>query len=111
MLLPFAEQAYANEAKFLDYCLNTEHPYGKYKARVFRSALGITTENWKILRNAILTAVLLNPSSNEGRNGYGDLYTVDFEMTNNTQTAIVRTSWIIHDNENFPQLTSCYILN
>lgn len=111
MLLPFAEQAYANDAKFLDYCLNTEHPYGKHKARVFRSALGITAENWKILRDAVLTAVLLNPCSNEEHNGYGKLYTVDFRMIHDAQTAIVRTSWIIHDGENFPQLTSCYIID
>ncbi|QMW00668.1 DUF6883 domain-containing protein [Spirosoma foliorum] len=111
MLLPFAEQAYADDSKFLDYCLNFEHPYGKHKARVFRSALGITRENWGILRDAVLTAVLLNSASHEGRNGYGELYVVDFEMVYNSQNAIVRTSWIIHDGENFPRLTSCYIVN
>lgn len=111
MMLPFAEQAYADDSKFLGYCLNTEHPYGKHKARVFRSALGITSENWKILRDAVLTAVLLNSATHEGSNGYGELYVVDFEMIHNSQTAIVRTSWIIHYEENFPRLTSCYIID
>lgn len=111
MLLPFAEQAYADDAKFLDYCLSSEHPYGKHKARVFRSALGITTQNWEILRDAVLTAVLLNPAVHESRNSYGELYVVDFAMTYKTQTANVRTSWIIHDGENFPRLTSCYIID
>ncbi|WP_245563672.1 DUF6883 domain-containing protein [Spirosoma luteum] len=110
MLLPFAEQACADDSKFLGYCLNTEHPYGKHKARVFRSALGITAENWKILRDSILTAVLLNSASHEGGNGYGELYIVDFDMIYNNRTAPVRTSWIIHNGENFPRLTSCYII-
>ena len=111
MLLPFAERAYADESKFLGYCLNTEHPYGKHKARVFKSALGITAANWEILRDAISTAVLLNPASHTGRNGYGELYTVEFNITHSGKTATVRTSWIIHDGENFPRLTSCYIIS
>lgn len=110
MLIPFAEQAYADDSKFLDYCLNTEHPYGKHKARVFNSALGITAANWKLLRDTVLTAVLLNSASYAGRNGYGETYVVDFDMTHKSKTATVRTSWIIHDNENFPRLTSCYII-
>ena len=111
MLLPFAERAFADESKFLDYCLNTEHPYGKHKARVFRSALNITAINWEILRDAVVTAVLLNPASYEGRNGYGDVHVVDFDMVNTTQHATVRTSWIIQDGENFPRLTSCYVIS
>ena len=111
MLLPFAERAYADESKFLGYCLNTDHPYGKHKARVFKSALGITNTNWEVLRDALLTAVLLNPASNTGRNGYGKLYVVEFDMTHNGKVATIRTSWIIHDGENFPRLTSCYVIS
>lgn len=109
MLLPFAERAIAEESKFLGYCLNTEHPYGKHKARVFRTALDITAANWVFLRDAVLTAVLLNPATEAGRNNYGNLYVVDFDMQHAGKTASVRTSWIIHDDENFPRLTSCYI--
>lgn len=111
MLLPFAERAYADESKFLDYCLNVNHPYGKHKARVFRSALGITATNWEVLRDSVLTAVLLNPASSEGRNNYGELYVVEFERTRFILSAMVRSSWIVHDGENFPRLTSCYIVS
>lgn len=111
MLLPFAERAHTDQSKFLGYCLNTEHPYGKHKARVFHSALGITSDSWSILRDAVLTAVLLNPASYRGRNSYGELYVVEFSMTHSAKTATVRTSWIIHDGDNFPRLTSCYIVD
>ena len=80
MLLPFAERAVAGESKFMGYCLNPEHPYGKHKARVFKSALGITATNWQILRDAVLTEILINTASYAGRNSYGELYTVDFTM-------------------------------
>ncbi|GAB3499947.1 hypothetical protein GCM10027341_24270 [Spirosoma knui] len=111
MLLPFAERAYADDSKFTGYCLNPNHPYGKHKAKVFYVALGITLANWEALKTAVLNAVLLNPAEYGGRNSYGKLYAVDFVMTYNSKTATVRTSWIIHDNENFPRLTSCYIIN
>ncbi|WP_394355497.1 DUF6883 domain-containing protein [Spirosoma validum] len=110
MILPFAERAQADDSKFLGYCLNTDHPYGKHKARVFRSALGLTSVNWQILRDAVLSAVLVNSASHEGRNSYGELYVVDFSMVYEDKSAIIRTSWIIHDEENFPRLTSCYVL-
>ena len=109
-MLPFAERAQADDSKFLGYCLNNEHPYGKHKARVFRSALGITSANWEILRDAVLSAVLLNSATHTGRNSYGEIYIVDFLMVYEAKKATVRTSWIIHDGENFPQLTSCYII-
>jgi len=109
-MLPFAERAQADDSKFLGYCLNTEHPYGKHKARVFRSALGITSSEWEILRDTVLSAVLLNSAIHEGRNSYGEIYVVDFEMTYQAKTATIRTSWIIDDGENFPRLTSCYVL-
>lgn len=108
-MLPFAERAQADDSKFLDYCLNTEHPYGRHKARVFNSALGITVANWQILRDTVLSATLLNPATHKGRNSYGEIYVVDFLMSHEMKTATVRTSWIIHDGENFPRLTSCYI--
>ncbi len=111
MLLPFAERASADQSKFLEYCLNPNHPYGKHKAHVFRAALSITASNWEVLRDAVLTAVLLNPARDAGRNSYGDLHVVDFEMTYDDKTATVRTSWIIHDGENFPRLTSCYVIS
>jgi hypothetical protein len=38
------------------YCLNSEHPRGKHKARVFATAFGFTAENANELRAALLAA-------------------------------------------------------
>jgi len=38
--LPRATEAVIPADKLVDYALNTEHPRGRHKARVFRSALG-----------------------------------------------------------------------
>ena len=58
MKLPNGEQAEISVQKLIGYCLNSEHPSGKYKARVFTSILGITLENADVLRELIQTAAV-----------------------------------------------------
>ena len=45
MRLPNGIKAIIPVGKLEDYCLNTLHPDGKHKAKVFGKALGITQEN------------------------------------------------------------------
>ncbi|PWK18415.1 hypothetical protein LV89_04114 [Arcicella aurantiaca] len=110
MILPFAEKAFIDERKLLNYCLSEEHPVGKHKARVFKSALDITTENYLYLKDSIETAVLINDAIFVETSEYGDIYCVDFELVNPPKRSIVRTSWILKTEENFPRMTSCYVL-
>ena len=42
--------------KLRNYCLSTEHPRGRHKARVFKAALGIGPEDTEELRDALLSA-------------------------------------------------------
>lgn len=109
MLLPFAERAYIDDQKLAGYCLSETHITGKHKARVFKSALGLTSAHYLLLKEVILTAVLLNEAQLAGSNQQGDLYSVDFVMTHNGQEANVRTAWIILFEESFPRLVSCYV--
>lgn len=44
-MLPHPEQAIVPIEKLTNYCLNSEHPYGKHKARVFKSALNLGIED------------------------------------------------------------------
>jgi hypothetical protein len=110
MLRPFAEKAFIDDRKLLDYCLSEHHQVGKHKARVFKSALGIDWRNYDFLKSNILDAFLLNNAEFRGINQQGNLYEVDFELENPPQKSIVRTAWIIRNHENFPRLITCYII-
>jgi hypothetical protein len=59
MKLPNADHAVVEIEKLRDYCLSTTHPRGRHKARVFALVLGITADDVEELREAILSAVLL----------------------------------------------------
>ncbi|CAN5218787.1 hypothetical protein BH09BAC4_BH09BAC4_47900 [soil metagenome] len=110
MLLPFAEKAYIDDQKLVGYCLSETHITGKHKARVFKSALGITAVDYLLLKEAILTGVLLNEAEAGGPNQQGDLYVVDFIVAHKDRKAPIRTAWIILFEESFPRLVSCYIV-
>ena len=109
MLLPFAERAYIDDQKLVGYCLSETHITGKHKARVFKSVLRITSANYLILKDSISTAVLLKDATFAGKNQQGDLFSVNFKMSNAGQEANVLTAWIVLFEESFPRLVSCYV--
>ncbi len=47
--LPNYEKAFIGLEKLTEYCLNEFHPYGKEKAKVFKSAIGIGIEDAVLL--------------------------------------------------------------
>jgi hypothetical protein len=110
MKLPNARRAVAEIEKLRDYCLSANHPRGRHKARVFATALDMTADDAEELRQAILSAVLVEEASSTERDDYGQRYTVDFSMTRHDKEAVIRSSWIIRDGEDYPRLTSCYVL-
>ncbi len=110
MKLPGGERAVVDIAKLRDYCLNDQHPRGRHKARVFASALGLTVADADMLRHALLRAALEGQALEADRDGYGQRYVVDLEMSGPRGRASVRSSWIILHGEDFPRLTSCYVL-
>lgn len=57
MKIPNADKAVVDIQKLTDYCLSHEHPRGKHKARMFLSALGVTTVYAGELRDALLRKV------------------------------------------------------
>lgn len=103
-------RAIVDERKLRDYCLNPSHPRGRHKARQFASVLGIYQENASILRQALLGAVMEEQATLGARDEYGQRYIVDFEMTGPSGNARIRSAWIVLAGEDFPRLTSCYVL-
>src|SRR5574341_1763457 len=110
MKLPNAERAVLEIEKLRDYCLSVNHPRGRHKARVFATALGITADDAEELKQAILYAILVEEAKLTERDEYGQRYVVDFTMKRPGKEASIRSSWIVRRGEDYPRLTSCYVL-
>jgi hypothetical protein len=97
--------------KLEDYSLNPLHRHGQHKARVFESALGITLAKKEVLARALLSAAENSDDFTAlGDNGFGETYVLRFRLTTNKGSATVLSAWIIRHNEDFPKLTTCFIV-
>lgn len=112
MKLPNAENAVVDMAKLRDYCLNSNHAEGKHKARVFQAKLGIGRDDAERLRQVILEAILTAEAIEQKPTAYGRRFVVDFQVSWPQGlvmcTAVVRTAWMIRNDEDFPRLTTCF---
>ena len=108
--LPHPERAVVDIAKLWDYCLNPRHARGRHKARVFAAVLGITRDNADLLRQALLAAASAAAVTEGDKDDYGQRYVLDCGVAGPGGTATVRSSWIVLTGEDFPRLTSCYVL-
>jgi hypothetical protein len=111
MFLPNAQNAFIDDRKLIDYCLSENHPIGKHKARVFMSALGFSLEHFQELKEGILNEILESEATQTEINQYGVLYVIDVNIKNPPKEAMVKTSWIVRKDEDFPRLTSCYVIS
>ena len=110
MKLPNAENAFVDIEKLRGYCLNPSHVRGKHKARMFSSILGLTLEDAGKLRKTLLEAARSWDAVPGVEDQYGKRYIIDFMMAIAKRQAMIRSSWIVLGHEDFPRLTSCYIL-
>ena len=110
MKLPNGGRAHLG-TKLEEYSLNPIHLEGRHKAHVFSSVLGITLDEIETLRAAVLAAGRISENAMaRGHNSFGDVYVLRFPITTTRGTATVLTAWIIRDGEDFPRLTTCYII-
>ena len=97
--------------KLEDYTLNPLHRDGRNKARVFDSVLGITLATPDALRYALLDAAASSDQVEpRGNNGFGEVYVLRFPLNTPKGSATVLSAWIIRHGEDFPRLTTCYIV-
>jgi len=108
--LPHPERAVVDLAKLRDYCLNPGHARGRHKARVFASVLGIRQEDAGFLRQVLLEAAVAAEVTLGDKDDYGQRYVLDCEIVGPAGKAAVRSSWIVLHGQDFPRLTSCYVL-
>ena len=109
-MLPNGDHAVVEIDKLTEYCLNSEHPRGRHKARVFAVAIGFTADHATELQHALLDAARTQPAILTDQDDFGQRFVIDFPLSGLQGTAQVRSSWMIRANEDFPRLTSCYVL-
>ena len=109
MILPNANSAIVDIKKLEGYCLNTSHPRGKHKAKVFFSFLGLTLHDAELLRTKLKEIVSKTDSLFLSEDIFGKRYIIDFKMLYENKKAIIRSIWIIKSNEDFPRFITCYI--
>lgn len=109
MILPNANKVIVDIKKLEGYCLNTSHPRGKHKAKVFKSVLELTTNDAKLLSTKLKEVVSEVDSSFLSEDDFGIRYFVDFNMEVNKKKATIRSVWIIKSDEDFPRFVTCYI--
>ena len=110
MRLPNAARAVVDLRKLRDYCLSELHPRGRHKARVFREVLGLTAADAEALRAELLEAARTGEATVGEADEHGQRYALDFVMEWQHQSTTVRSTWIVRAGEDFPRLTSCYVL-
>jgi hypothetical protein len=109
MKLPNGDRAVVDIRKLLDYCLNSQHPRGRNKARVFAS-VGIRESDAEALRAAILAAARDAEAELGVANVYGQRYVIDFDFFRQGRPVRIRSTWIVRAEDGLPRLTSCYVL-
>ena len=105
-----AEHAVIDPKKLAAYALDSTHPTGGHKARVFESALGYNPTNADVLAARIQEGVLLAPAKVLQANSYGQTMAVEMPILGvNGETAIVRTGWMYETDALVPRLTTLFV--
>ncbi|HCZ15432.1 MAG: hypothetical protein AW09_001807 [Candidatus Accumulibacter phosphatis] len=108
MLLPNIERAVIDLRKLTDYVLNTSHPEGRHKARVFLSSLGITVADGEWLANTILASLWKSEAELQSHIHWGAIYRVDMEVVQGQRCAKVRTGWLC--GAEAARLVTCFVV-
>lgn len=105
-----AEHAVVDPKKLAAYALDSTHPTGGHKARVFESALGYNPTNADVLAARIQEGILLAPAKVLQANSYGQTMAVEMPILGvNGETAIVRTGWMYETDALVPRLTTLFV--
>ena len=111
MLLPNAEHAFVDLRKLADYCLSAIHPVGRHKAVVFRRTLGLGPADALTLRDWLLAAARTTPAQAGAADAFGQRFQLDLSVPSLTGlSALIRSAGIVRAGEDFPRLTTCYVL-
>jgi hypothetical protein len=103
--LPNSLLAVTDHNKIQRYALNSNHPKGKEKARVFNSVLGFHYENWDALSDQIFDKLQTAEISKHEVTEYGSRYNVPIRINGlKNKSMVVNTVWQIDIGSNRPRL-------
>jgi hypothetical protein len=110
VLLPNADRVFIDQRKLASYSLAPEHPVGGHKALLFECLLGITTDDADTLRDILLYVAARAEAASGRLDEFDQRYTIDFHLLREPRLVTVRSAWIVRPTEDFPRLTSCFIV-
>jgi hypothetical protein len=110
MKMPGGDSAIVEIEKIRDYCLSRRHPRGRHKARVFLSALGMTSNDAEELRTILLGVAEEGEAQRGASDQYGIRYIIDFQVIRGERVARIRSIWIILKGETAPRFVTCFVL-
>lgn len=110
MKLPHGSEAVIDTLKVRGYCLDADHRDGKHKARVFRSALGVTHDDFQELVDVLAEAASTAEALIGKIDDYGTRYVIDFDWKRGALSTRIRSSWIIESEGDRPRFVTCFVL-
>lgn len=103
--LPNSLIAVTDQNKIQRYALNSNHPHGKEKARVFNSVLGYHYENWNVLSDQIFDRLQTAEVAKYEVTQYGQRYKVPMRIYGlKGKSMVINTVWQIDNGSNVPRL-------
>jgi hypothetical protein len=107
--LPEFDELILDVAKLAAYSLSGDHPHGRHKARVFKSALGIDHTDAAWLRQALIDALPNAEARPAGSNEFGPRWRADVEVARHDKRAVVCPIWIMDTGSRKLRLITCWI--
>ena len=110
VFLPRADAAKIPEEKLREYVLNSEHPLGRHKARVFAATLAIGRADWAYLRDQIQARLAESPvTAIRPKAPHGVEYEIRMTIEGlNGQSHPVVTGWLVPEVGS-PRLLTAYV--
>lgn len=110
MRLPNADRTVVDLRKLTEYVLNPDHEVGGHKAKLLVVALEITLDQAGYLRDLLLHVAQTHEAESVTEDQYGKRYRIDFAVETSYGEEKLRSGWIIRHDEDFPRLTTCWVL-
>lgn len=105
--MPKADEAKVSAKKVESYLLDTNHPVGRFKARVFR-ALGYNDSSENLLANQLTEIGMTQDIVSSVASSFGQKYVVDGILnTPSGRGAKIRTVWILEE-DGTPRFLTAY---